>query len=789
MVRKFAVTFVLTLLISSGAVNANEELYFRLPVKERKDISVITRLVSIENVRNDTVYAIGTPAMFENLQAAGFSVELLPHPSSLAETPKMADNSRDIMTWDSYPTYAAYVQMMYDFESNYPGICRTISIGTSVQGRELLYVKISDNVDDEEAEPEVMYTSTMHGDETTGYVLMLRLIDSILTTYGSDAEITDMVNNMEIWINPLANPDGTYRTGNNSVSGAIRYNANFVDLNRNFPDPQDGDHPDGSAWQSETIAMMNIATQQSWIVSANFHGGAEVVNYPWDTWSTRHADDQWYIDACRHYAESCQAHSPAGYMNDLNDGITNGWDWYEVDGGRQDYMNYWRGCREITIELSNTKLLSAGLLPAHWTYNRIALFDWLRLPNYGVRGVVTDSATGDPVFATISVTGHDMDSSEVYTDPDVGDYYRMIETGTYSFRFTATGYVDKTVPGIVVTDFNSTVVDVQLAAVTIEPQLEYVSNDVGNVDPGDNVPFNVTLMNIGGGNATNIVAELSTSDSNITFNNELSNYATITALGGTGTNLIQFEVQIDSACPNYHEVYFDLHVTADGGYDEMLGFSFVVGEEIEDFETSDFTEYNWTMGGTVDWTISASNVYEGVYSGGSGDISDGQTSELSVTFENMEAGDVVFARRVWSESNYDYLRFYIDGIEQNKWSGNIPWGVVSFPVDSGGHIFKWSYTKDGSISSGLDAGFIDLISFPHLISGGPSWICGDINGDGEMQPILELTYLVDRLFRGGPPPPITEAADVNGTGGNADILDLTYMVDFIFRDGPPPACL
>ncbi len=788
MLRKFTIVFFFLISLTSFKIGAEEELYFRLHIKERKDVSQITRLVSIENVRNDTVYAIGTQAMLEKLQSAGFEVELLPHPTTLAEPPMMSDNTRDIQAWDTYPTYTAYVQMMTDFAANYPSICRVYSAGNSTQARALLFVKISDNVDVEEAEPEVMYTSTMHGDETTGYILMLRLIDSILTSYGTVAEITDMVNGMEIWINPLANPDGTYRTGNNSVSGAIRYNANLVDLNRNFPDPQDGDHPDGSSWQPETNAMMNIATQHSWVISANFHGGAEVVNYPWDTWVTRHADDAWYIDACRQYAESCQAHAPVGYMNDLIDGITNGYDWYEVNGGRQDYMNYWRGCREITIELSNVKLLAANQLPAHWNYNRISFFSWLRQANYGIRGIVTDSATGAPLFATISVIGHDYDSSEVYTDPDVGDYYRMIESGTFSVRYTANGYLPKTVTGVTVTDFNSTVMDVQLAAVSSGPTLGYVSNDIGNVDPGDNSRFNVTLLNSGGGNATNVVGVLSTADSFVTFNNGSSNYATITALGGTGVSSVQFEINVAANCPKYHQVDFDLNVTASGGYNVTLGFSVIIGQEIEDFETSDFTEYPWVMGGSVPWIISGSTIFQGAYAAASGNISDNQSSELSVVFGNMASGTVSFARRVSSESNYDYLRFYIDNVMQGQWSGNIAWSVVSYPVDSGGHTFKWTYSKDGSISSGLDGGFIDLIEFPVVLAA-PTWVCGDVDGNGRYQGVLELTYLVDRIFRGGPPPPIPQAADVDGSGGAVNVLDLTYLVNYIFRGGPAPSCL
>jgi hypothetical protein len=66
-------------------------------------------------------------------------------------------------------------------------------------------------------------------------------------------------------------------------------------------------------------------------------------------------------------------------------------------------------------------------------------------------------------------------------------------------------------------------------------------------------------------------------------------------------------------------------------------------------------------------------------------------------------------------------------------------------------------------------------------------IRGDVNGDGALMPnILDLTYLVDYIFRGGPKPPCPKEADVNSDAAVANILDLTYLVDFIFRGGPPP---
>ncbi len=64
-------------------------------------------------------------------------------------------------------------------------------------------------------------------------------------------------------------------------------------------------------------------------------------------------------------------------------------------------------------------------------------------------------------------------------------------------------------------------------------------------------------------------------------------------------------------------------------------------------------------------------------------------------------------------------------------------------------------------------------------------IRGDFNGDGNDANILDLTYVVDRIFRGGNESICPEEADINGDGDPSNILDLTFIVDFIFRGGPP----
>lgn len=353
----------------------------------------------------------------------------------------MAATVREASEWNSYPDYETYLSMMQQFADNFPELCLVDTIGTTVEDRLLLTLKISDNVLSDESEPEVFYTSSMHGDELTGYVLMLRLADYLLNNY-NQPEIANLVNNLEIYINPLANPDGTFAAGNNTVSGATRYNANYVDLNRNYPDPKGGSHPDGEAWQPENIAMMAFMNERHFVLSMNFHGGVEVLNYPWDTFSRRHADDAWFIYVSREYADTAHVVN-SSYMDDYENGITNGYDWYEVEGGRQDYMTYFLHGREITAEISTTKLVNASTLPNYWNYNFRSLLNYLEQATYGIHGKITD-ADGNPLKAKISIENYDKDSSFVRTQPD-GTFYRYLKGGDYSLTFESDSFLTQTV--------------------------------------------------------------------------------------------------------------------------------------------------------------------------------------------------------------------------------------------------------------------------------------------------------------------------------------------------------
>ena len=439
--RYLFIISVAVLLSHSAIAQQYTEVYFTITQLPKSEIAKLPKGVSPGNYRNDTLWAYADVKVFEALSNAGYFTERLTNPSML-HFPEMANKQKSSYEWDAYPSYELYLQMMRDFASKYPTLCRLDTIGkTDTQyERLILALKISDNVSELELEPEVFYSSSMHGDELVGYVLLLRLADYLLSNYKTDTYVTDLVNKLQIYINPLANPDGAYTYDNSSVYEGYRNNLHGVDLNRNFPDPINGKNPDHKETQAETLVMINYMKKHNFVLSANIHEGAETINYPWDHTYTRHADNQWFIDVSREYANISQQYSTGGYLNDYQNGITNGYDWYPITGGRQDYVNYFLHGREVTMELSANKTPLASTLPQYWEYNYRSLLAYLNNATNGLHATITNAVTNEPITAMLELVGHDQDSSQVATNPSNGLLVRMAETANYHILFTAKGY-------------------------------------------------------------------------------------------------------------------------------------------------------------------------------------------------------------------------------------------------------------------------------------------------------------------------------------------------------------
>jgi len=370
------------------------------------------------------------------------------------------------MGWKAagYHSYEDMTNELTFYALTYTNLCRLVSVGKSVKNRDLWILKISGQPGRDEDEPAIRYVGSIHGDEPVGMENCLNFIGLLLSNYSHDARCTRLVDECALWVMPQMNPDGYVL--------ARRGNWNNKDLNRDFPDRFYSSNRTVAACQPETAAMMLLGLSNTFTISANFHSGAVVVNYPYDGRNdglndgmsggyVACPDDALYIAMARTYADA----NPSMRLSNgdaFTNGICNGAQWYCIYGGMQDWNYVWPRCFEVTIELDNNQPSLTNDLPALWAENVTSMLAYAEWALRGVRGSVTDNFSGQPIAAMVTVSNC---AQAVFTNPDVGDYHRMLLPGTYALSFSAGGYYPETVPGIVVTNGPATRVDVGLTAV------------------------------------------------------------------------------------------------------------------------------------------------------------------------------------------------------------------------------------------------------------------------------------------------------------------------------------
>lgn len=450
-------------------LNERNEVYFTISANSPAEIQKLVYIISVDKVEFPDVYAYANTEGFEEFLKTDLEYMVLTPPGLLGPPATMSDYSEYLVEgkvpeWDQYPTFDAYLGIMEQFETDYPALCKIEKYGESEQGRDLLVAKISDNVGTEEPEPGFFWTSTLHGDETLGYMNSLHMIDYLCSNYSSDQTVKGIVDNIEVWIAPNCNPDGTYRGGNSTLDQAQRYNSNGKDLNRNFPCPS-GKYglSSNSRWEDEVKACMDFEDPRNFVLGCDIHGGMENVVYPWAYTRKYPNDRDWWEYVSERYADLAQGNSPSGYFTTTqSDGVgCAGMDYYQAPGTRIDYPIYGTSCRALTLEQNSRKKLEEHKLLDHWDYNKDAMLQLLQETLNGVHGMVTDTFSGEPLIAKVFVEDHDQDSSHVYSD-ELGAYCRPIYQGTYEFTFTSGEYTPKTISNVSVTNGQPTVLDVQL---------------------------------------------------------------------------------------------------------------------------------------------------------------------------------------------------------------------------------------------------------------------------------------------------------------------------------------
>ncbi|XP_037777657.1 carboxypeptidase D-like isoform X2 [Penaeus monodon] len=347
-----------------------------------------------------------------------------------------------------YHHYPDLQDFLMKFAKRYPSLTRLYSIGTSVQGRELYVLEISDNPGiHEPGEPEFKYIGNMHGNEVVGRETLLLLIQYLLEGYGVNDRVTSLVNDTRIHIMPTMNPDGFEAGNEGDFAGVVgRANANNRDLNRNFPD-QYFTNQQNHVQEPETSAVMKWLKDYPFVLSANLHGGSLVANYPWDDnpqgrsgLYSKCPDDEIFKKLAKAYSFAHPKMPHGKPCNSPNvvfpDGITNGARWYSVSGGMQDYNYLHSNCFEITVEMSCNKYPYAKDLPRYWIENKNSLITFMEQVHTGLKGFILDENNNPISNATISVADIDHDISSA-TD---GDYWRLLAPGEYLITVHAPGY-------------------------------------------------------------------------------------------------------------------------------------------------------------------------------------------------------------------------------------------------------------------------------------------------------------------------------------------------------------
>ena len=612
------------------------------------------------------VHAFVTDEEFESIRQLNFGIKIIPNQAKLyyEELKNNSQDSRNPM--EAYHDYNELTAFMQDIADSYPDITHLESIGQSVQGRELWVMEISDNPGVNEVEPEFKYVANMHGDETVGRELSLYLIEWLVEGYGSNSQATNLINNTAIFIMPTMNPDG-FELGQ-------RYNANGIDLNRDFPDQFTDLSNTTNGREPETRAVMEWTWDHHFVLSANMHGGALVANYPFDgpnsgSYSAS-PDDDLFIHISLAYADAHPNMESGGFSN----GITNGAQWYAIFGGMQDWNYIWEGDFDITLEQHEIKWPNSNQLPGLWNDHREPMLSYLEEVHDGIRGIVTDSETGEPLAANISVQGIDHD---ITPDPENGDYYRLLTPGTYTVTAEAFGFLS------------------QSETVTVPIS--------GSVD-------------------------------------------------------LNFNLSVDP---------------------------WLAEADIEDFEAGGFNTFNWEFSGNADWQTDNSEVFEGSYSGKSGNIDHSEETSLFITLDVAEEGQLSFYKKISCENvgsqtgnYYDYLSFSIDGTEMDKWAGEVDWSLESFPVSAGSHSFEWLFIKDHAVTSGADAGWIDFVVFPPLSTDEcPS---SDINQDCIVN-VLDVILLVNFALENDTPTEAEFAASDINQDGVLNVIDVVLLVNEILQ--------
>jgi carboxypeptidase T len=282
-----------------------------------------------------------------------------------------------------YKKPADIEKILKDTEKKYPMLTRVERIGTSLEGRDLWAIRISNNMV-AEPKPAVVFDAMHHAREVMTPEVALDIVDYLTANYATDPKVKKWVNSYNIWVVPMVNPDGNNKvwTSNRMWRKNAR-NGHGVDNNRNYPyawgscggssGSTSSETYRGTAPSSEpeTQALMELVKRAKPKYNISYHSFSEIVIYPYGCSPKKigAADYDLYVGVGKELAKRLvrdtgkSSYTPGTAYELL----------YNVDGGSIDHMYVNERVISFVIEVNSD---SQGFQPsyAQWrdsTVNRM----------------------------------------------------------------------------------------------------------------------------------------------------------------------------------------------------------------------------------------------------------------------------------------------------------------------------------------------------------------------------------------------------------------------------------
>ncbi|NPD46239.1 S8 family serine peptidase [Lentimicrobium sp. S6] len=234
-------------------------------------------------------------------------------------------------------------------------------------------------------------------------------------------------------------------------------------------------------------------------------------------------------------------------------------------------------------------------------------------------------------------------------------------------------------------------------------------NGNGRLDPGEYANLFIDIHNTGQVESALVDIAIDYTGSFLLFENISTS---VESVASEDIAVAAFAISVSEQAPIGSFDSFIANLTS-GAFEDSQEFSLSIGLILEDWESGDFSMFDWQFENS-EWFITDAEQFEGNFSAQSAAIGHNSSSSFVLEYEAGSDASISFYKKVSSEGNYDFLRFYIDGQEQDAWSGEVEWSMSEYDVSEGVHTFEWTYSKDGSATGGSDAAWVDYIVFPPM---------------------------------------------------------------------------